>query len=138
MSTENKNNSSDTFHGRLRMIFNGKVPEWAKKLEMSETNIRTNYLKGGSYPGADKLIKLAEHGVSIDWLISGEGAFTNDEKDMLHAFRELDPLDRRGAYLLIMDKFNEALKDKSIKKNERKSEILDDAIRALNRMVGEI
>ena len=120
------------------MIFNGKVPEWAKKLEMSETNIRTNYLKGGSYPGADKLIKLAEHGVSIDWLISGEGAFTNDEKDMLHAFRELDPLDRRGAYLLIMDKFNEALKDKSIKKNERKSEILDDAIRALNRMVGEI
>ena len=67
---ENTNNYSE-FHKKLIKLLEKDVPGWAEKLGVSETNIRTNWFKG-SYPGADKLIKLVENGVDVGNLLSVE------------------------------------------------------------------
>ncbi|MEA3643586.1 MAG: helix-turn-helix transcriptional regulator [Lamprobacter sp.] len=46
---------------------------FAKKCGISESSFR-KYLTGGSVPGADKLLEMAQTaGVSLTWLASGEG-----------------------------------------------------------------
>jgi phage repressor protein C with HTH and peptisase S24 domain len=62
------------FNERLRELIAGApLSKVAKAIGIGETTMR-NYLEKGGLPGIDSALKIAEHfGVSLEWLITGEG-----------------------------------------------------------------
>jgi len=70
-----KNNKSrkklGEFHKRLILLLETDVPEWARKLHVSQSVIRDRWFKGG-FPGSDKLLAISRAAnVSCDWLLTG-------------------------------------------------------------------
>jgi len=70
----------ELFSERLRIaIGNESTNRFAKKCGIGESLVR-KYLNG-SLPGIDKALAMARaSGVSLDWLVSGEGSMRADEK----------------------------------------------------------
>lgn len=68
------------FADRLKLLIGDKsLAAFSKKCGVKEGSIR-QYL-GGSVPGLDKVIAIAEaEGVSVDWLATGKGAKNADEQ----------------------------------------------------------
>ena len=62
---------------------------------------------------------------------------TEHEYELISALRELDPISRKGVYLSAITQLNEAMKEKNIRKDKRKKEILEKAARALTKAVAE-
>ena len=90
------NNSLSPFHSRLISILQDDVEGWAKKIGVSATNIRTNWFKG-SYPGADKLIKIIElSGVSANLLLTGQEQKYNIPSNG-YATREIQHIENSAA-----------------------------------------
>ncbi|MBC2741573.1 MAG: helix-turn-helix domain-containing protein [Desulfosarcina sp.] len=94
MSTHKYENFASTFHERLFVVLGKDIPSWAKRLEVSQSTIRDGWFRRGAYPSADKLQKLTlETGVSIDWLLTGNGPqFVN--VDSVVADVECDGMDQ--------------------------------------------
>lgn len=57
---------------------------------------------------------------------------------MIKALREIDPIIRKGVYLSAMEQFNEAIRERNIRKDKRKKEILEKTIKTLTKAVGEM
>lgn len=64
--------SISPFHDRLYSIIGDDVQGWAKKLKVTPATISNRWYKG-SFPTADKVIKLVELSkVSSEWLLEGK------------------------------------------------------------------
>ena len=48
------------------------IDQFARAIEMKPPNLRSTYFKGVSVPGGELLIKLANLGCDIHWLLTGE------------------------------------------------------------------
>jgi len=55
---------------------------------------------------------------------------------LIKALREIDPISRRGVYLSALTQLNEAMREREIRRDKRKQEILEEAARKLSRAVG--
>lgn len=64
------------------------------------------------------------------------GRLTDEEITLIKALREIDPISRRGVYLSALTQLNEAMREREIRRDKRKREILEDAARKLSRAVG--
>jgi hypothetical protein len=64
------------------------------------------------------------------------GRLTDEEITLIKALREIDPIGRRGVYLSALTQLNEAMREREIRRDKRKREILEDAARKLSRAVG--
>lgn len=64
----------ENFGKRLDIVLNGEsVAAFARKCGISHETIK-KYLKNETCPGIDKVLLISQHtGVSLSWLISGEG-----------------------------------------------------------------
>lgn len=72
MSNNKNNYNLSDFHKRFIPLLENEIKEWAKKIGVSEQNIRDNWFKG-SYPRVDKIIKFLEmSGESADYLLTGK------------------------------------------------------------------
>lgn len=93
------NNRLSPFHQKLISLLENDVKGWANKLDVSESVIRDRWFKG-SYPGVDKIIKLATVIKKIDLnslLIGRESAsianftsgWTEDLKNLCLELKEI-------------------------------------------------
>lgn len=97
---------------RLREALNSLGKNIKEAAEASKIPYRSmqNYLRGEREPGAEALAAINEHlGISIDWLLTGEGtmyknappasqqqpALTPKERALLEMFKELSEKDQR-------------------------------------------
>ena len=64
-------------------------------------------------------------------------SFTPGEMDLIEAIRILDPVNRVGLFSLAIHRLNEAKLEKEVKKDKRKKEILDKAIKTLSKVISE-
>lgn len=72
MSRKINYKSISPFHDRLYSIIGDDVQDWARKLQVTPSTISNRWYRG-SFPTADKVIKLVElSGVSSDWLLEGK------------------------------------------------------------------
>lgn len=88
--------STSTFGSRLKAML---VATWGTQLEMSsalkvQTGLLQKYFADTTRPGVTFLEKLAQTGISLDWLISGTGSpyAMNEQGDRLrtlHAERNV-------------------------------------------------
>jgi transcriptional regulator with XRE-family HTH domain len=75
---ENNDKSITPFHNRLKELLGKDVSGWAKKLGVNESTIRDRWFKG-SYPGADKIIRIVEEtGIPCDRLLFGTSQANNN------------------------------------------------------------
>ncbi len=61
---------------------------------------------------------------------------TEDERILIEALREIDPVRRRGVIITALDQLNASLQDKEIKRNRNKKKLIQDAIKDLSKVVG--
>jgi transcriptional regulator with XRE-family HTH domain len=72
MSRKINYKSVSPFHDRLFELMKDDVDMWAEKIGVSASLIRDKWFKG-SFPGADKLMKICEvSGKSASWILFGE------------------------------------------------------------------
>ena len=64
--------------------------------------------------------------------------FNKEEQELIKALREIDPISRKGVYLSAVTQFNEAMREKAIRKDKRKKEILEKTIKTLTKAVAEM
>jgi len=62
----------------------------------------------------------------------------NEEYELIQALRELDPISRKGVYLSAVEQCNEAMRERNIRKDKRKKEILKKTIKTLTKAVADI
>ena len=60
------------------------------------------------------------------------------EEELLKAIREIDPISRKGVYLSALTQLNEAMREKNIRKDKRKKEILEKTTKTLTKAVAEM
>ena len=65
-------------------------------------------------------------------------SISRDEYELIKALCEIDPISRKGVYLSAMEQFNEAMRERNIRKDKRKKEILEKTIKTLTKAVGEM
>ena len=71
MSRKLKYKSITPFHDRLYETIGSDIPGWSKKIGVTPATVRDKWFKG-SYPGADKIIKICNvTGKSANWLLHG-------------------------------------------------------------------
>lgn len=64
-------------------------------------------------------------------------AITDEERQMIEALREIDPIRRRAVILSASIQLNEALNDREIKRDQRKKQLVQEAIKGLGKAIGE-
>ncbi len=64
-------------------------------------------------------------------------SMTADELILIEALREIDPISRIGVYSSAITELNLARREKEVRKDKRKKEILDKAIKVLSKAIGE-
>lgn len=68
---------------------------------------QSNYEKGLRYPDASYLVGIAEAGVDVQYLLTGQTSnpatfrLTNDEERLLAGFRDLKGREKRGVLALV-------------------------------------
>ncbi len=63
--------SISPFHDRLFSLVGDDIRGWARRLGVTPATITNRWLRG-SYPTADKLIKIADHAnIDFNWLLTG-------------------------------------------------------------------
>lgn len=62
-------------------------------------------------------------------------SLSSDEIEFIRALRELDKIGRRGIYFSAMEEFNDALRERKIKKDSRRKAILEKAIGVLKNAI---
>jgi len=123
MSRKYNYKSLDPFHDRLFNLLKGDVAGWAKRLGVTESTIRDRWFKG-SYPGADKIIRICtETNKSPNWLLIDDSTNnfypyadkeTHDRVDFIlnHSQEYADDLKRRIQALFDRGKEIKELKEK--------------------------
>lgn len=61
------------------------------------------------------------------------GDWTDDERLLIEALREIDPIRRRGVIITALDQLNASLQDQEIKRNRNKKKLIQDAIKDLSK-----
>jgi len=61
-----------------------------------------------------------------------------EEYELITALREIDPISRKGVYLSSITQFNEAMRERNIRKDKRKKEIVEKTIKTLTKAIGEM
>ena len=75
---------------------------------------------------------------SNTWGNKDSGKDINREQAHAIAFlREIDPIRRKGVYVSAMEQCNEAMRERNIRKDKRKKEILEKTIKTLTKAVAE-
>ena len=62
----------------------------------------------------------------------------NEECGLIKTTRELDLIGRSSVCIAAMDQMNDAMKEKSVRKDKRKKEILEKTIKVLTKAVAEM
>lgn len=92
------------FGQRLKIVIEkyfSSQRDLADKLNIDQGNLN-RYLNGKVQPGLDFLSKLYENGISINWLLSGEGFPLNVEHETIRNKRDLleKPIDRIRKWII--------------------------------------
>ena len=77
---------------------------------------------------------VAEHLDNIHTPLS----INREENELITALREIEPISRKGVYLSAMEQNNEAMRERNIRKDKRKKEILEKTIKSLTKAVSEM
>lgn len=62
---------------------------------------------------------------------------TDEERLVATAFREINPDRRRGVFINAIDELNNSLKDEEVRRDQRKRQLILNAIKILSNIVGE-
>ena len=140
---------------KLKGLKNDK--ELAKLFSVAPNTI-SSWRSRGSIPYEKIIAFCVQEGFSLDYVFPGEGSpfnrdakfvadvsygtytsnpISDEEYELIKAVRELDPISRKGVYLSAITQFNEAMREKNIRKDKRKKEILDKTIKVLTKAIGE-
>ena len=152
------------FSKRLRDIVIGEFG-WSKKdfAEKSDIHINsaTNYLEKGVVPEWDILLRISRLvSKSTDFLLLGDnsktetpisnrinevkrtedegfstGSFTTEEQELIKALREIDPVSRKGIYFSAINQLRESMREKEIRRDKRKKEIIENALDVLKKAI---
>ena len=98
-------------------------------------NISLNHIFLGEGPEY-KMNFQSEFDVDED--IKTYGNLSQEENELIKALRELDPLGRKGVYISAVGQCNEAMRERTIRKDKRKKEILEKTIKILTKAIGEM
>ncbi len=110
-----------------------KVPDGLLKL--ARILSKNKIVEGDHYMIKDRLNEsVAEHVDNFHAPLS----INNEEYELIKALRELDPLGRKGVYISAVGQCNEAMRERTIRKDKRKKEILEKTIKTLTKAIGEI
>ncbi len=60
-------------------------------------------------------------------------SLSKNERSLIKALREIDPIRRRGVIITALDQLNASLQDKEIKRNRNKKKLIQDAIKDLSK-----
>ena len=120
----------------------GTLRHWIKRGTPKE---RINQIAQKGYPPETWLVpeheadgrrgEIPEGADFLSWAAE-IGRLTDGEITLIKALREIDPISRRGVYLSALTQLNEAMREREIRRDKRKREILEDAARKLSRAVG--
>ena len=69
---------------------------------------------------------------------SADSDLTDEERQVATAFREISPDRRRGVFINAIDELNDSLKDEEIRRDQRKRQLILNAIKILSNIVGEL
>ena len=78
----------------------------------------TNWKTRGTIPWPELFQFSQDKAVSLEWLLTGKKLVTEDELNMVNAFRELNPEKRSALLLYIMTEFNKARYESKKKEEE--------------------
>jgi len=121
-------------------------------------NSVTNYLERGVVPEWHILLKISEATKkSVDFLLRGSAAqetrssgkirsdaggekrrVSETEWTFLQALRNMDSLSQRAIFLLAGSEANRALHEREVKKDKRKKEILEKAVKVLSKAASDV
>ncbi|MFC1869112.1 hypothetical protein ACFL0H_13420, partial [Thermodesulfobacteriota bacterium] len=62
-------------------------------------------------------------------------SLSREELTLINAIRELDNIGKKGVYITAIGHLNEAMRDREIRKDKRKKEFLDKAIKDLSKAI---
>jgi len=126
----------------------GNVARFSRNADIPRTTVQS-WLQGKASPKREYLLKLINYtekperyfypdSVSKSAITSRSGIdFTKTERDLIEAMRVIDPDKAQGLYGMAKIQLEIALKDKEIKKNKRKKELLERAINSLDKAINE-
>jgi len=63
---------------------------------------------------------------------------TEEESELIQALRKIDPISRKGVYLSAVTQLNQAMREKDIRRDERKKAVLEKTIKVLSKAVAEM
>lgn len=86
------------------------------------------------------LLKEKDVGIVADvsYGSSKSNPISDEEYELIKAVRELDPISRKGVYLSAITQLNEAMRERNIRKDKGKKEILDKTIKVLTKAIAEV
>jgi transcriptional regulator with XRE-family HTH domain len=132
---------------------------FASKIGADKSTVQ-RYENENNIPKGDILLRIhTEFGTNIHWLLTGEGEQylkkqpeysviaesgesydqpTQEEHELIRALRAMDPLSRRSVYLAAIDQLDEAIREKAVRRDKIKRELLEKSIKNLTKAVSEM
>jgi len=138
----------------------GNVSKFARNAGINRSNVKA-WLEGRGEPKRENLFKLINYTekperyfypdltlnaeVDKESLPVGESAvkyrsgidLTKAESDLIEALREIDPISRAGIYSSAIEMLVYVQREKEVKRNKRKKDILERAVKSLGKAIHE-
>jgi len=146
-----KNFSLPVLWKTINALADGKWSVFADEAGVPQSTFK-QWLDGKAEPKRDNLKKLLnftgleekdfypedEKETPANNLMYTSLPVNNEEYELIKALRELDLISRKGVYLSAITQLNEAMRERNIKKDKRKKEILEKTIKTLTKAIADI